>query len=429
MPLIGIVGGGPCGTYLAYALSRAGHDVTLYDKEEDIGGCWGVYPDKDTRAFTEHAPRVMFDNYVNTTQFFTEIGIDFDDTFKKVYNVFVKMIGSLHEFTLWDLIALTIAYAYPSVAWNGHTVKSVCDTYGMSRKAREYIDQTCYAMDGVSYDTLSAMEYFETLDTIIVSTMYESKTTTADAMLPKLKHALRNVHIHTEHTFESYDPYTKTATFVIPSGIRKNIVHDVLIVCIPPDQLARLYPSLRNKANRMSYTGIGVQFHYKDDIEMQYPDTETIGPWRIIMTYNTHVKCISCVILNIPRVSDATDKKAIIASTWKQLRHALPKLPMYTHATVSPSVYKKNDEWRCHHSAYYRNADNETIHVNKIPGIAYVGSHNPRQFPFTSYESAIETAKHFINASGLAPKTRVYTPWRLKRILFFLIVCLIIYTR
>ena len=48
---IGIVGGGPCGTYLAYQLSKAGHKVTLYEREEDIGGCWGV-------QISEHQPNV-----------------------------------------------------------------------------------------------------------------------------------------------------------------------------------------------------------------------------------------------------------------------------------------------------------------------------------------------------------------------------------
>lgn len=422
MKSIGIVGGGPCGTYLAYALSKAGHQVTLYEREEDIGGCWGVQREKRTGAFTEHAPRVVFDNYVNTKAFFEEIGIDFDDNFKKVYSVFSQSLKDAIHFTMWDLTALTIAYMYPSIAWNCHTVQSVMETYNLTPKAREHITQLCYSIS-VSPDKMSAMEFFETIDAVLLSNMYEPRipTTNPDGIIPKIKDALNNVTIRTNHTFQKHDQDDNTTTFSTPQGHIKT-KHDKLIVCIPPEQLANVYPSLHKKAQSMSYTGIGVQFHYNETVnpkDIPHSQSKTIGSLRIIMSYNESEHCISCVILNVntPILNDS-NKQQLIDMTWKQLKESLPELPKYARATVTPSVYKQNGKWKCHHGAYYRNKDNDTISIHDIPGIAYVGSHNPRKFPFTSYESAIETAKYFLNESGLASKRRILKPWKVKEIIF-----------
>ena len=420
---IGIVGGGPCGTYIAYQLSKAGHKVTLYEREEDIGGCWGVQRTQ-TGAFTEHAPRVMFDNYLNTKEFFKEIGVDFDENFKKVYTVFRKSLKDAKYYTLWDITALTIAYLYPSIAWNSHTVKSVMDTYNVSPSAREQITQLCYAIDGQPPEKLSAMEFFETIDTILPSTMYEPKiaSTSKNGIVTKIKEALTDVDIKTSHTFKKHDPESNIATFSTPQGAF-NTHHDKLIVCIPPEQLAKVYPSIHPRAQKMSYTGIGVQFHYDertDPKDIPNPKTTTTGSLRIISSYNEQEHTISCVILNIdlPALTD-TNKRQLINLTWKQLKEATQGLPKYTKATVTPTVYKKQDStWTCRHGAYYRNKANDTISIHNIPGIAYVGSHNPRSFPFTSYESAIETAKYFLNESGLIPyKKHIKRPIRIKETL------------
>ena len=205
---IGIVGGGPCGTYLAYQLSKVGnHKVTLYEREDDIGGCWGVQRTQ-TGLFTEHAPRVMFDNYLNTKEFFKEIGVDFDENFKKVYTVIKKSLKDAKQFTMWDLTALTIAYLYPSISWNSHTMQSVMDTYNLSQSAREHITQLCYAIDGQPPEKLSAMEFFETIDTILPSTMYEPKIASTSKKgivtnyTPRdIQHASRQTHrMHTTRT-------------------------------------------------------------------------------------------------------------------------------------------------------------------------------------------------------------------------------------
>jgi len=415
--IAGIAGGGPCGTYIAYQLSKAGHQVTLYEREEDIGGCWGVQR-TTSGAFTEHAPRVVFDNYLNTKEFFKEIGVDFDENFKKVYSVFQKSFKDAKHFTMWDITALTIAYLYPSIAWNCHTMKSVMDTYNLSPSAREHITQLCYAIDGQPPEKLSAMEFFETLDAIIPSTMYEPKiaSTSKNGIVTKIKEALKNVNIKTSHTFLKHDPETNIATFSTPQGTITP-QHDKLIVCIPPEQLAEVYPSMKPIAQKMTYTGIGVQFHYNeatDPKSIPHPNTTTVGSLRIISSYNESEHTISCVILNIDLPTN-TNKRQLINMTWKQLKEAMPKLPKYTRATVTPTVYKNSQgEWKCRNGAYYRNKNNDTISIHNIPGIAYVGSHNPRKFPFTSYESAIETAKYFLNESGLAPKKHIKRPWRVK---------------
>lgn len=415
---IGVVGGGPCGVYIAYQLSKAGHKITLYEREEDIGGCWGVQRTR-TNDFMEHAPRVVFGAYLNALEFFEEIGIDFDENFKKVYVVLIQSLKDAKHFTPWDLLVITISYLYPSFAWNNYTMKNVMDRYDLSPSAREYVTQACYATS-VRPEDISAAEFFESLDTVLMSTMYEP--TRPDVIVQKMKDALAGVDIKTRHAFTKHDPGTNTTTFSTPRGTFE-ARHDKLIVCIPPEQLAGVFPSIRQRAQKMSYTGVGVQFHYDEPKRIPHPKTTTVGSLRIIMTFNAHERTISCVILN-PR-NDLT-KQELIDMTWKQLKEAIPKLPMYARATMTPTVYKTRDgTWACRHGSYYRNKTNDTIPIHDIvPGIACVGSHNPRGFPFTSFESAIETAKYFLNESGLpnVQKKRIKRAWRVKELLIVLVI-------
>ena len=71
-----IVGGGPTGLSLAYALSNSNYNITLIEKSYQLGGSWnsqwvGKY-------WSENNPRVLFYGGY-TKKFLNEIGINEKD--------------------------------------------------------------------------------------------------------------------------------------------------------------------------------------------------------------------------------------------------------------------------------------------------------------------------------------------------------------
>lgn len=402
---IAVVGGGPCGLFMCDKLSKE-HDVTLYERESVLGGCWATHRDPLTNLFSEHAPRVMFDNYVNTIDYFKEHDIDFFESFHKVYFVLYRTIARMHKYTPWDLTALSLAFMAPFGAWNGCTVKDMCDVMGVSSAARAEIEDMCWAINGVAYSKFSAKAFMETLDICLLSNLYEAKSNSDVYMIPKLT----NAKVRTGHTFVDAVSPTE-AVFRTSDGAEVREKVDKIIVCFPPKH-----------AKRMHYTGIGIQYHYDAPIKMKYPKTETIGAWRIIVAYNYKEKCVSTVVLNYKH-AHRHDKRSMIDEVWRQITDELPMLPKYSRATVVDSVYKENGRWKSRHGAFYLNKENETM-PHKQAKYDHVGSHNIDSFPFTSFESAIVSAKEYLNASNLLKKKiRVLKANGIKNYVYALLVC------
>jgi cation diffusion facilitator CzcD-associated flavoprotein CzcO len=68
-----IIGAGPCGIALAYALSLSNKRIILIDRNSSLGGIHRV-----TRVqglFTEHGPRIYSNSYVNTIELFNDMNI------------------------------------------------------------------------------------------------------------------------------------------------------------------------------------------------------------------------------------------------------------------------------------------------------------------------------------------------------------------
>lgn len=101
----------------------------------------------------------------------------------------------------------------------------------------------------------------------------------------------------------------------------------------------------------------------------------------------------------------------------------------YDHATITKNVYKLGDEYTSTQGSYFRNKELVTIESDVGKRVSYVGSHNTRPFPFTSYESAIQAAKIFLNKfeyfEGQVP---IYNPISVKdSIIYLFFVILILY--
>ena len=173
---------------------------------------------------------------------------------------------------------------------------------------------------------------------------------------------------------------------------------------------------------------------FSDGEHYVFPE-DTTGEWHIIASYNQQSKCLSCVIVDFDLKSkvlgltpNECNKNQIIRETWRQLKEVVD-MRRYDHATITKNVYKLGDEYTSTQGSYFRNKKSVTIESDVGNRVSYVGSHNTRPFPFTSYESAIQSGKIFLNKfeyfEGQIP---VYNPIGLKDSLVYLILmCLILY--
>ena len=142
-----------CGTFLAYKLSKEGHDIHLYEKEKYLGGCWGTkYVDG---YFSEHSPKLFFNNYHNTIKFFEEIGIDFEKEFKKVFSTIKNTLALLKCLSVKDIISLSKAMLLPLKHWKGKTVKDMIRYYDISENGEKELNNICYLIEGISGEKMT----------------------------------------------------------------------------------------------------------------------------------------------------------------------------------------------------------------------------------------------------------------------------------
>jgi len=436
-----VIGGGPCGTYISYMLGSQGHSVELYECQSYLGGCWHNTK-VDSKYFSEHSPRIMFNNYYNTINFMHEIGIEFNQEFKKVFGTFSKSFRLLKEFTYSDLFSLTKAYLLPLSSFKNYKVSDLVEYYKISKNGAEQLNELCYTIDGVSMYTMTATEFLETMDKTMLYSGYEAKTNSDTYLIPKLEKALSEVGVHVHCNCELKHVHgTNVKIYNTITEKHINLQYDKIIVCIPPIDFGKVlqYSSKDIKynwgkiSNKNSYTGFGIQYHFKKDISKYYKHSDILGDWKIIATYNKSSKCISCVVLEFNLKSSFTNKTLnecskheIINEVWRIIKCNV-LVELYDHVTISPGITKTYEGYKCPHNAFIRNNNYIDYQGFKDLNVYYVGPHNKTYMPFTSYESAIQSAKIFLKKSKLYSKfLYVYSPLSFKSVMLFFIFFIIL---
>lgn len=135
-----IIGGGPTGLSLAYALSNSNYNITLIEKNDQLGGSWnsqwvGKY-------WSENNPRVLlYGGYLKN--FLNEIGINEKDL-EYVYGNFLQLNYKMMKFILsninkWDIpTILKILIKYNMIISN-ETLQEVLNNNNLDQKTKRTI--------------------------------------------------------------------------------------------------------------------------------------------------------------------------------------------------------------------------------------------------------------------------------------------------
>ena len=444
---IGIVGAGPCGTYLAYKLAEEGHEVHLFEKENYIGGCWASIYSKG--LFTEHSPRVMFNSYYNTIEFFREIGIDFKQEFRKFKGDNKSFVKSM---TYRDMYSIIKAYLSPLSSWEMMTMHDLCEYYKISDRCRQTIQDMCYLMDGARIEQMTVKEFLGTIDKTILYSGYEARTNSDQYLVPKLMEAFERtgVKLHLNHRLMRFQG---KETHFEHEGMIAPFTFDHTIVCIPPPFFSKVLKysdreymdawgaGFEKLCEESYYTGIGVQFHFKPETKAVRFKDKTVGDWHIINSYNKGSNCLSCVIVDPTLVSGFTGKSAnecskdqILNEVWRQLMQQRKdegkSVVEYENKTVTPGLKRLGEKYTSEHGAFLfrgKYISNKPVGRSGDLNVSYVGPHNETSIPFTSYESAVQSAKIFLKQfKHYKTRVTIFKPISFKYFLLFLLVIFVV---
>jgi predicted NAD/FAD-binding protein len=88
-----IIGSGPAGLTFA-TLADKNDKIMIIDKDKFIGGCHKVNRQKyeNEYYFSEHGPRIYFNNYLNFKTILSIIGVKFSDIFVKFNLSFLEIL-------------------------------------------------------------------------------------------------------------------------------------------------------------------------------------------------------------------------------------------------------------------------------------------------------------------------------------------------
>ena len=103
-----IIGGGVAGLSCAYALQELGNQVTIIEKNKQLGGFVRTEYDK-LHYYTEHAPRVFFDNYYNFNKILKQIPLFFNnhETDKTLFDIY-QPLGSNYLVSKYGLTTTSV---------------------------------------------------------------------------------------------------------------------------------------------------------------------------------------------------------------------------------------------------------------------------------------------------------------------------------
>ena len=427
-----IFGGGPCGMRLADELSEKGHDVSIYEKADALGGCWRVK--WNDGYFMEHSPRVMTTNYKKIIKLVEEL---------KLYKPYNDVYGSTLSMT-WMFVSYFLKNL--SIIDNFRFMKAVffisskdprnlnewMDDNNITTKGRKAIRNFSLTLATVPQD-LSAYCFF--------SSIYEGlgkgkfiQFREGDKWLKEWEKKLRkkdNVKIYLNCKVNSF---TSSSGKIIHANTEKGRVYADRFICSLP--LWSLKDIIKNSSNetiknnwmksndftkyceKLSYTAIGVQLHFSRVTGIKENDwcNTCAGDWTIIMqkvsdytetfTRKKGIKEVwSCALVDFTRKSKRLGKtpgKLTIDEISEEVIHQLEQTlgkkvrPKMVTANVEINRFGK---WELIESAFAAGVEGPLpMKGKKISNLYTVGCQN--RYEVAILEGALESADDFCEKYG-----------------------------
>lgn len=394
-----IIGSGASGLTCALLAAKIGKKVLIIEKESIIGGCHSVL--RKNGLFSEHAPRIYSDNYINFKGILKLFGLNFNDVFApynfNITNIGGNIIKQLHAQEIGIIIKDFIIFlVYPSYK-NNITLYDYMISNNFSKESIDLLNRLSILSDGGDSTRITVDKFFNLINQHFNHKLYLPREPTDLGLLKIWQKHLEDLGVD----FQFNTKYMYMSPESCP-----------IVFCIPPEQLLNtgiqkgtfkgLDDEFVNDTKYNDYTSI--IFHWDSRLKLPkiygFPKSE----WGLIFidytNYYTNESgtIISCAITlfdpkNMPESS-------IVQESFKQLREAFPQgtLPDFSKYILNRhSVYSAYLETNNKTKIPFKSPSNPTLYT--------VGTHNGfSHYKFTSMESAVSNAIEFCNQ--MYPETK-----------------------
>ena len=408
-----IIGGGPTGLSLAYVLATKGYNITLIEKDSQLGGSWNQ-DWIEGKYFSENSPRVFMKTpYVS--KLLKDIGIKETDL-GSVYGPYftVKMVKFISKhFTLLDWLLFIIHFVIYKIYKNvNSTVQDWLDNTRFSDSAKKAIKIISILICDRP-DKTHIINFFGQMGFGGNLQQFKNPNLWHELILKKLE-PLSNFKLYLSTSAVSIKEKDNKITNVICLKHYKHfqINCDKLFLCCQSNNIAPLLkksdPLVRNNWKNFKwiedwskstyYNGFGFQLHF--DTIVQFPNDwcwSCGGDWTVIIlpvskwlttiSKDPKVKTVwSCCIVDmdtrskrIGKTPNECTKNEVIKECLIQINNAY-KIPDPYKVTTSLGLYKKNNRWESKNTGWTRSTKGYLPMKGKIPNLFALGSFTEQSY-------------------------------------------------
>lgn len=251
---VAIVGGGPAGMTAALLLSRAGHKVSIFEREGELGGLWASRLDSDGFFRGDNSCKVYQAGYDSAPALFRMIGTDWRQHFTARHDLTTDWLKPFVADCTWrDLAILGGAFVLHRVGLGRYHKVSVAE-YLVARRLSEgcctWMRAT--ALGGIAGTLRMTMwELFHRLGTNLTEILAGARgplywnahpPNSPHGFVSRWRDALiaQGVVVHTAASVSSVESQENSSelTLTTVEGLRHEA--DAVFLAVPPPSLARL---------------------------------------------------------------------------------------------------------------------------------------------------------------------------------------------
>ena len=430
-----IVGGGPTGLSLAYALALNNIEVDLIEKDEQLGGSWNSQW-IEGKYFSENAPRVYI-NTGNIKRLMDHIGmtkLDFANIYGNFFQTNLKFLIFIFKFfELKDYFIFLFASIKYRFFRDNITLQTWLDHSTMSSSGKKAIKILSIIICDKPSNT-NVNDFFGTITLTTFKQMREPNKwhETIENYISLLPHI--NIFKNTKVVKILHELNNKETTGVLIQNNKTKLQEmrygDRIVLCT---QSNGIMPILKNssiivKGNWSSfagltywgkttyYSGFGFQLHFKEKLE--FPNQwcwSCIGSWTvIILPVSNWLKTCSkdplvqtvwsCCIVDLDTISknigktanECDDKEEVVAECLRQI-NASHKIPQPYIITTSEGLKKENGKWLSKNTGFTQKTLGNLPMKGYLDNLFALGCFTKKENPTIAYMgSAIDATSHFL---------------------------------
>jgi len=422
-----IFGGGPCGMRLADNLSDDGHQVELYERKDQLGGCWKV--EWKDGYFTEHSPRVMTTDYSLIGELVEELKLK--DPYRYISGTRSQTNWNFFKYTLSNFSLLDVTkFSYSVLFTNKYDKRNLqewMDENNITTKGKKAIRNLSLTFQGVPED-LSTYAFFKAIRENGFKSVGFIQFREGDKWLKKWEEKLnkkKNVKIVKGCHLTNFVSKGKKISFARTNKGR--VTGDVFVCAIPLHNFQEMIKECENAnvrnnwmeekkfidyCKKSSYSGIGVQLHFKKKLELDLSWCQTcFSEFGIIMLENSKFNenftkrkgiktVLSCALVDFTARSSRLDKK-MVKMTYKEIgEEVLYQLNKTTGLYLEPEAitvnvdFNRKGHWELRESAFGITPMGPIPQKgNKIDNLYLVGCQN--YYEIAILDNALKAADDF----------------------------------